>query len=173
MGKKIFMVLLTVVFTFSIYNKAYAAELVSNGENVSVPVTYTVENTAFIITVPTVLNPQKTKSYFEITSSKMNLRPDEYIEVFIRQGCDERGKIVLTRQNDTTGTPATIETSVSIAGGSIIKNNYRVGYFKDGSECTKNQDGKVTLGALNVTENTKAGDYLGTVTFEVELKKNA
>lgn len=34
---------------------------------------------------------------------------------------------------------------------------------------TENLDGKVTLGPLNVSKDTKAGDYQATVVFEVKL----
>ena len=48
-----------------------------------------------------------------------------------------------------------------------------MGYFKDGSDSTKNLDGAVTMSGLNVTASTKAGVYRGNICFTVELRDGA
>ena len=171
MGRKIIMVLLVTVLVFSIRKTVNAANITTDGGSVSVPVTYTVDNTSFIITVPTVINADVKETSFAIGASKINLRPDQCIEVFITEGCDENGKIRLIRQG---GNPAAdtdyLETTVSIKGKNIKDNAYRVGYFKDSGNSTENLDGAVTLSGLNVTAETKAGVYKTNICFTVELR---
>ena len=55
MGKKIIMILLSAVFIFTMSEQVRAAEISTNGGSVSVPVRYTVDNTAFTIKIPTVI----------------------------------------------------------------------------------------------------------------------
>lgn len=172
MGKKIFTIVLATVFMFTIRQNVFAANITTNGGTAKVPVKYTANNTAFIITVPTVIQAKDVETQFEITSSEMNLRPDQQIQVYISEGCDTNGKIILNRQGATTATAATLETTATVAGRSVASNNFRVGLFKDSSTSTTNLDGKVTLSKLNVTKNTRAGDYLATICFKVELTTN-
>lgn len=171
MGKKIFMFLLTVALIFGQNVTAYAANMTTSGEEVSVPVKFSVNNTSFIITVPTVIMASDSGSEFTITASDINLRPEEYLEIFITKGCNENGSIILERQNVPEGKEiATLKTDVSINGKSIKDNNFRVGYFKDGSNSNENLDGKVTLSGIEINEDTESGDYATTVCFKVELK---
>ena len=95
MGKKIIMILLSAVFIFTMSEQVRAAEISTNGGSVSVPVRYTVDNTAFTITIPTVIWAGTSETEFEITAGNINLRPDEEIQVFIKEGCDEQSKIKL------------------------------------------------------------------------------
>lgn len=167
MGKKIIMILLSAVFIFTMSEQVRAAEISTNGGSVSVPVRYTVDNTAFTITIPTVIWAGTSETEFEIAAGNINLRPDEEIQVFIKEGCDEQSKIKLLRQGDTQN-DSVLETSVTVNETSLSDNNYRVGRFVDKSGTT-NLDGKVTLSPLNIDKDTKAGDYLATVVFEVKL----
>jgi hypothetical protein len=111
---------------------------------------------------------------FAIGASKVNIKPEQYIEVFITEGCDKDGKVKLMRQNEAPGTEVNyLESTLSIKGKNIKDNSFRVGYFKDGSDSTKNLDGAVTMSGLNVTASTKAGVYRGNICFTVELRDGA
>ena len=73
MGKKIIMILLSAVFIFTMSEQVRAAEISTNGGSVSVPVRYTVDNTAFTITIPTVIWAGTSETEFEIAAG--NLKP--------------------------------------------------------------------------------------------------
>lgn len=171
MGKKILMFILTAVMVFSIKETVHATEINSNGGSATVPVKYTVDNTSFLITIPTVIWADKKETQFEVSAKEINIRPDEHLQVFITEGCDSEGKLILERQGVTEGNESHLETTVLVSGRNVADNNYRVGHFKDGSSVT-NLDGKITLSGLNVDENTRAGDYWTTVCFKVELSKD-
>ena len=171
MSKKILMVIVTVIMIFTLKGTAYAAELTGDGDSVNVPVRYTVNNTAFVITVPMVITADTKDCYFEISASKMNLRPDEAVVVSIVSGCDIDGAVNLVRQDVATDKPvATLKTMLTVGGKSIVENDYRVGYFRDSINSEINLDGKVTLSGLEINENTEAGDYEGIIRFQVELR---
>lgn len=174
MGRKILMILLIAVMVFSINKTVQAGNITTDGGSISVPVTYTVNNSAFVITVPTTINADVKETSFSIGASKVNIRPDQCIEVFITEGCDKDGKIRLTRQNVAQGVEESyLETTASIKGKNVKDNSFRVGYFKDGSNSTVNLDGAVTLSPLNVNSETKAGVYRGNICFTVELRDGA
>lgn len=171
MGKKILMLILTAVMVFSLKETVHATDINTNGGSATVPVKYTVDNTSFIITVPTVIWADKTETQFEITAKEINIRPDEHLQVFITEGCNSEGKIILDRQGVAQGNEAQLETTALVGGKIVSANNFRVGHFKDSSSIT-NLDGKVTLSGLNVDEKTRAGDYQSTICFKVELSKD-
>lgn len=174
MGRKILMVLLITMLVFSFNKTVQAGNITTDGGSISVPVTYTVENTSFVITVPTTINADVKETSFAIGASKVNIKPEQYIEVFITEGCDKDGKVKLMRQNEAPGTEVSyLESTLSIKGKNIKDNSFRVGYFKDGSDSTKNLDGAVTMSGLNVTASTKAGVYRGNICFTVELRDGA
>lgn len=166
MGRKILMTLIITVMIFALNVKVQAADISENGGKVTVPVTYSVNNTSFIISVPTVIKADTVETSFEITAKEVNLRPEEYIEVFLTEGCDENGRISLKRK----GSEDYLVTTASVGGKNISENNYRVGYFKDGESATRNLDGAVTLSGLNVTRETRSGDYSAGICFVVELR---
>lgn len=166
MGKKILLVVMILVFGFSFTESVKAGELKSDGDNLSVPVKYTVDNAAFTITVPTVIVADTQDVKFLVQASNINIRPDKKLEVFISEGCDDNGVIRLNRLGDSDNNY--LETKVTIAGKSVADNNKRVALFKDLSGTT-NIDGEVTLSGLDINENTKAGDYLATIVFKVEM----
>lgn len=171
MGKKILTGLLALFFVLTISQQVDAAEINTDGGSVSVPVTYTADTTAFVITIPAVISPSEKESSFNVGASYMNLRPEQYIEVSVSKGCKTGGVVTLERQNVAEGKPAaTLDTVFSVGGETIDGNGYLVGYFKDGSESRVNILGDVTMSALNVTEDTEAGDYRTTLEFTVALK---
>ena len=108
MGKKILVLLLSVLMIFSYSVTVKAATLTTDGETVKVPVKYTVDNTEFIITVPAQLMLDSRDVSFTITAQGMNLRPDETVLVSISDGCDQNGGVELVRQNDKQSKPSTL-----------------------------------------------------------------
>lgn len=172
MCKKFFLVLLTVLMVFSTSIGVNAAELNSDGETVSVPVKYTVNNTEFIVRIPAELTPDTQDSEFMVTADRMNLRPDESVIVSITEGCDEDGQVVLTRQGDISDHPATLTTTLTINEEAISTDNNIVGIFKDGNNSTANLLGAVKMSLPVINENTKAGDYVGTIEFKIELRRD-
>ena len=171
MGKKILTVLLTILLVFSSNIVVNAASLSTDGATTQVPVKYTANTTSFIINIPSQLSPTTSVTSFMITSSSMNLRPDEELVVRISSGCNSSGQVVLQREGDKTTNPATLVTTLVTAGKNIARNDYIVGLFKDSDTSTENTNGKVNMSALSVDENTKAGDYSAVVEFKLELRK--
>ena len=170
MVKRILTGVLALVLIMSISEAAYGATLTYNGGRASVPVTYTVDNSSFEIIVPAVITPSTVENSFLIGADKLNIRPDEYVEVTVVSGCDDKGTVTLQRQNVPAGKEtATLKTTFSTSGKSISETNYVVGHFEDGSSIV-NSTGAVTMSAINVDESTQAGDYLATVEFRVDLK---
>lgn len=173
MGKKIFMILLTMLMVFSTSIGVNAAELSSDGASANVPVKYTVDNTEFIIRIPAELSPDTEDVEFSITADRMNLRPDESVVVFVTGGCNDNGQVILSRQGDSSDKPATLITTLMVNGASISGNNNIVAMFRDGDNSTENLLGNVKMSALVIDENTRAGDYIGIVEFKVELRRDA
>ena len=171
MGKKVLVVLLSILMIFSYSVSVKAATLNSDGDSVNVPVKYTVDNTEFLITIPAQLTLASRDVSFTVTSQRMNLRPDESVIVRITKGCNESGGVELVRQNDKQSRPSTLYTYLTINGKNIASNNYEVARFVDGDNSTTNTLGKVVMSAPVVTEDTKAGDYCGTIEFSVELRR--
>ena len=171
MGKKILTVLLTILLIFSSNIVVNAANLSTDGATAQVPVKYTANTTAYIINIPSQLSPTTSHTTFEVTSSSMNLRPDEELVVSISSGCNSAGQVILQREGDKTTNPATLTTTLVVNAKNIARNNYIVGLFKDSDTSTENTMGKITMSALKVDENTKSGDYSAVVEFKVELRR--
>ena len=167
MIKRILTGVLALVLIMSVSEAAYAANITT----ASVPVTYTVDNSAFEITIPAVIRPSDRATSFKVGAELVNIRPDEYIEVSISSGCDSRSMVVMKRQNVPAGkTVSTLETRFSAGGNPIGSNGYIVGHFEDGSNIV-NSIGDISMSAVNANDKTEAGDYLATIEFKVDLKK--
>lgn len=171
MGKKILTVLLAILLVFSSNIVVNAASLSTDGATTQVPVKYTANTTAFVINIPAQLSPETTHTSFTITSSSMNLRPDEELVVRISSGCNSLGQVILQREGDKTSNPATLTTTLVCSGKNIVRNDYIVGAFRDSDTSTNNIMGSVTMSALKVDESTKSGDYSAVVEFQLELRK--
>lgn len=171
MSKKIIIGILAVIFIMAAGQSVSAADISTNGGSAQVMVTYTVDNTAFVITIPAVIAPDAEGTDFEVGAKSMNLRPEQYVEVSISSGCDGSGTVTLERQNVPEGKPvATLSTVFSVGGKNIGANGCLVGRFEDGADSRINRLGAVSMSALPVTEDTEAGDYMATVEFKVMLK---
>ena len=171
MGKKVLVVLLSILMIFSYSVTVKAATLTSDGDSVQVPVKYTVDNTQFLITIPAQITLDSRDVSFTVTSQGMNLRPDEMVVVSISSGCNQSGAVELVRQNDRQSTPSTLYTYLTIGGRNIAQNNFEVARFMDGDNSTQNILGAVVMSAPVINEDTKAGDYCGTIEFSVELRR--
>ncbi len=172
MGKRIFLVLLTALMVFTTGIRVNASELNSDGATAKVPVKYTVDNTEFVIRIPAELTPDINDSEFVITADCMNLRPDESVIVSITDGCNEKGQVLLIRQGDDSAEPASLTTTLMVNESVISADNNVVGLFRDGDDSTVNLSGAVRMSALVIDENTRSGDYIGTVEFKVELRRD-
>lgn len=171
MSKKIIMCILAMILIFSGVHNVNAKTLSSDGETASVMVKYTADTTAFEIVIPSVICPDSNNSSFVVKASYMNLRPDEYVEVSIADGCKEGGVVSLMRQNVPNGKEVSVlDTILTIDNVTLDKLSYVVGRFEDGTDSAKNLVGDVNIGKLNVNKDTEAGDYAAVVEFKVELK---
>lgn len=171
MSKKIIMCILAMILIFSGVQNVHAKTLSTDGETTSVTVKYTADTTAFEIVIPAFICPAGENSSFTVASSYMNLRPDEYVEVSIADGCKEGGKVSLKRQNVPAGKPVSVlETVLTIDNVTLDRLSYVVGRFEDGKDSTKNLIGSVMMGKLNINRDTEAGDYQAVVEFKVDLK---
>lgn len=120
MIKRILTGVLALVLIMSVSEAAYAANITTDGGTASVPVTYTVDNSAFEITIPAVIRPSDRATSFKVGAELVNIRPDEYIEVSISSGCDSRSMVVMKRQNVPAGkTVSTLETRFSAGGDKL------------------------------------------------------
>ena len=171
MGKKIFGVLLTIFLVFAVTVNVNAETLTKDGDSVSVPVKYTVDNTEYIITIPAEITVGNEGTSFEIKAEKMNLRPDEEVVVKIKEGCDANGNVILKRQQSDLENASMLTTGLTQNGVNVAENNFVVGKFVDSNTSMINTLGSISMSAPNIDENTKAGDYIGTILFEVELRK--
>ena len=171
MFKRILTGVLALVLIMSLWETADGAVISTDGESVSVPVKYTVDNSSFEIKIPALIIPAEEETGFLIGADKLNIRPDEYVEVKIVSGCDGSGAVKLERQNVPEGKDkAVLETVFSVSGRNISEADSIVGHFEDGSSIV-NSVGEVTMSAVNVDETTQAGDYQATLEFRVDLKR--
>ncbi len=173
MVKKITIAILTFIMIISSCNTINAAQITEDGGTASIPIRYSVNNTAFIITIPAIIIPDTKESSFMVSADYMNIRPDEHVEVSITKGCDIDSKVTLTRQNVTADKMAdTLDTYLSLSNQAVSENNYVVGYFKDSLVSTENILGKVYMSALEIDSNTPAGDYASVIEFTVDLRSD-
>ena len=171
MGKNILCVLLTVLLVMAFRITIKAATLTKDGDSVEVPVKYTVDNTEYIITIPAEITVGNEETSFMVTAEKMNLRPDEEVIVKIVSGCNDNGEVTLTRQQEDLENAPVLTTKFTQNTISIAANDYVVARFVDSADSKVNTLGAVSMSVPVVDENTKAGDYIGTIQFEVELRK--
>lgn len=171
MIKKLLGVFLTLVAVATTVNSVNAATLTTDGGTAKVPVKYSVNTTAFEIIIPAVIMPGLEESSFSVGAALMNIRPDQCVEVSLISGCNDKGQIVLVRQNVEDGKiPSTIATSLSVNGTKLGAGNMVVARFEDGKTSTVNKLGAVSMSALNITKDTEPGDYEATVEFKVSLR---
>lgn len=174
MIKKILAGILAAACVLLATEKVWADTISTDGGTSSVPVRFTVDNTAFEITIPAVIMPKGNETdTFSIGASRINLRPDEEIDVTIIGGCSQDGEVRLVRQNVPDGKEAAyLTTTLSTSGQNISGTGFLVGKFRDGADSTVNLIGDVTMSALEIDESTQAGDYLAVIEFRVDLKRD-
>ena len=170
MGKKILCVLLTILLVMTLRTTINAGTLTKDGDSISVPVKYTVDNTEFVIIIPAEITVGNEETSFLIMAEKINIRPDEEVIVRISEGCNENGAITLVRQQENEDAPV-LFTDLTQNGVNIAENDYIVGKFVDSDNSTNNTLGEVNMSVPVVDENTRAGDYIGTICFEVEIRR--
>ena len=75
------------------------------------------------------------------------------------------------RQQEDISTAPILNTNLTQNGVSIASNDFIVGKFVDSDNSVENIMGAISMSVPVVDENTRAGDYIGTLQFEVELRK--
>lgn len=124
-------------------------------------VTYRQPN-AYMLTIPSsaVLN-STTASMNQISVKDVNLEPNTAIKIKISQGVDDNGVIELSRQQDTK-TKAVTTISKKQGGTGIKLNEDFVTFTADGYQSLW-----YSVIVAKDGGTIKAGDYSGTITFEV------
>ena len=169
--KRIMVIIVAMAMIISSTNVVDAKTVSSAGETASVPVKYSVNNTGFIIEIPSVINVGSEDSTFAITAENVNLRPDEELSVVITEGCDDEGYVKLLRKKVPEGKKvAILKTRLSVQDNNLGENK-TVAKFVDSDESNTNLLGEVKMSGIVTDKNTEAGDYMGTLVFEVELKR--
>ena len=124
-------------------------------------VTYRQPN-AYTVTIPDSINLSSTATTTnQIWVNEVNLEPNTEIKIKISKGVDENGVIELSRQQDTdTKAVTTISTT---AGGTGIAQGTDFATF------TENGYQSLFYSKIAAKDGgtIKAGDYSGTITFEV------
>lgn len=133
------------------------------------PLTITYDkSTEYQLTIPSELEVDNVNEVSRaIGVESVNTRPDEKVQVKIKTGVSDAGKVTLTR---TGGTPAvTTETTVSLTSkGTGISANAVIAEFQDQSNTA------VTGGTLYfspIPEDAQAGEYTGKIVFEAAVVK--
>lgn len=123
-------------------------------------VTYRQPN-AYTVTIPQSIDLSAGAASNEIEVTGVNLEPNKEIKIKISQGVDENGVIELFRKQDT-GTKAVTTISTTAGGTGIAQGTDFATFTADGKQ-------KLYYSAIAAKDSKtiKAGDYSGTITFEV------
>lgn len=123
-------------------------------------VTYRQPN-AYTVTIPDSIDLSAGAASNEIEVTGVNLEPNKEIKIKISKGVDESGVIELSRQQDTD-TKAVTTISTTQGGTGIAQDTDFVTFTANGKQ-------KLYYSAIapKTGKTIKAGDYSGTLTFEV------
>lgn len=123
-------------------------------------VTYRQPN-AYTVTIPQSIDLSAGAAFNEISVTGVNLEPNKEIKIKISKGVDESGVIELSRQQDTD-TKAVTTISTTQGGTGIAQGTDFATFTADGKQ-------KLYYSAIapKTGKTIKAGDYSGTLTFEV------
>lgn len=141
------------------------AEADTGTKEASMPITYD-KTTEYELKIPATLEvdsiSEKTK---EIGVASLNTRPDEKVQIKIKQGVDNTGKVTLTRTGGSS--VVTTETTVSLtSNGSGIGANEIIAEFQDRST-TATKGGTLYFSAISA--DALAGEYKGEIVFEAAV----
>lgn len=119
----------------------------------------------------TVSIPQTTLSQTEevkqtVSATAMNIRPDETLQVKINGLTD--GKVTLTR-DDSEATTTSVVSTTSNSGNPISSDTVIAEFENQSTELVNNTKGELYFSAI--PQDTKAGDYSGTITYVMETVK--
>lgn len=151
---------------------AGAAEITSNTTS-NTEVNYTANTSQFSVAVPAVISVSDEETPINVTSSYINIRPDEQISVSISAG-HTNGVVTLSRElkNSALDDKTTMTTTISRSDAAITTSTL-VGKFIDSTGTANKYVNAVklsqvdTTNALDASGNVKAGTYRGSVTFKI------
>lgn len=123
-------------------------------------VTYRQPN-AYTVTIPQSVNLSNGATSNKIEVKDVNLEPNAKIKIKISQGVDNNGVIELSRDQDTT-TKAVTTISKTDGGTGIAQGTDFVEFERNGEQALYYSKIAAKGGGT-----IKAGDYSGTITFEV------
>lgn len=121
------------------------------------------QQSTWTVSIPQTTLSQTTEVVQTVSATAMNIRPDETLQVKIK-GLTE-GKVTLTRDDNNATTTSTVSTTPNSADP--ITDDTVIAEFEDQSTAFANGiTGKLYFSAI--PEDTKAGDYSGTITYVME-----
>ena len=146
-----------------------AAALPVSAAGNSMNVVYTEANN-FVISIPAEIDLKQSKEA-TITSTTMNVKPGQHVEVTISAGIAD-GKVTLKRTEDAQGAEEQITSLVTLAQGELtgIAADAVVAEFQ-GQTLTPSAKGKLYFADPEpvVGDVLKAGNYAGSITFAISV----
>ncbi|HIR91809.1 MAG TPA: hypothetical protein IAB98_00115 [Candidatus Egerieimonas intestinavium] len=124
------------------------------------------QQSTWIVSIPQTTLSQTQEVEQTVSATAMNIRPDEKLQVKIK-GLTE-GKVTLTRDDSKATTTSTVSTTSNSVNPITV--DTVIAEFEDQStDFVNGTTGKLYFSAI--PEETKAGDYSGTITYVMETVK--
>ena len=124
------------------------------------------QQSTWIVSIPQTTLSQTQEVEQTVSATAMNIRPDEKLQVKIK-GLTE-GKVTLTRDYSKATTTSTVSTTSNSVNPITV--DTVIAEFEDQStDFVNGTTGKLYFSAI--PEETKAGDYSGTITYVMETVK--
>lgn len=131
------------------------------------------ENSSYTLHIPETINLPSIGGYAEINigASKVNLAPDKKMQIKIKSGITENGKVELSRKGDTSTkiiSDVSLSTGATVHVGDVLVEFIGIDSTPyTGVRFSKANDSSDPLAEI------KAGEYTGTVVFEGTLVDSA
>ncbi len=121
------------------------------------------QSSTWTVSIPSTTLSQTKETEQTVSAEAINIRPNEKLQVKIKGLTD--GKVTLTRNDSGATTTSTVSTTKG--GDSLISSDTVIAEFENQStDFANGTTGKLYFSA--VPEDTKAGDYSGTITYVLE-----
>lgn len=139
-----------------------AMALPVHAEDKDMKVEYKQEST-WTVSIPQTTLSQTREVEQTVSATAMNIRPDETLQVKIK-GLTE-GKVTLTRDDNNATTTSTVSTTPN-SDDPITADTVIAEFENQSTDFVNGTTGKLYFSAI--PEDTKAGDYSGTITYVME-----
>lgn len=139
-----------------------AMALPVHAEDKDMKVEYKQEST-WTVSIPQTTLSQTKEVEQTVSATAMNIRPDETLQVKIK-GLTE-GKVTLTRDDNNATTTSTVSTTQN-SDDPITDDTVIAEFENQSTDFVNGTTGKLYFSAI--PEDTKAGDYSGTITYVME-----